>query len=141
MITELLDMFNRTHTGNSDNDRKDFVILVNIILTSMGSDFYTYMRMLEVNDRKSEAEQIKEYRDMIFALRDGYGRGSVHEEEIVRDLRIVKNKLDIQVMMLRTIEGRQWEAQLFQSIQNDIPNMIFHMENIASMKIPQRVRS
>lgn len=139
MISELFDIFNRTHTGNSDDDRKDFVILVKIILTNMGSDFYTYMRMLEVNDRKIEAEQIKEYRDTIFALRDGYGRGEVKEADIISQLKKIDDKLDVQVKMLRTVKERQWEAQLFQSIQNDLPNMAFHMENIRSMKIPQRV--
>lgn len=137
MISELFDMFNRTHSGNNENDNKDFVIIVKLILTNMGSDFYTYLRMLEVTERKAEAKQIEEYRGIIFALRDGYGNGEVTENKISTDLRTIADKLSVHVMMLRTIESHAWEAQLFQTIQNDLPNMIFHMNNIASMKIPR----
>ena len=139
MISDLFDMFNRTHDGSSDQDRKDFVTLVYIMLTNIGSSMYTYMLMLEQTGRKDEQYLIKEYRDKIFGIRDSYERGQCKEEDIVKELGNVDEKLSVQVTMLRTIEGRQWEAGLFQTTLNDIPNLMFHLKNIKSMKLPQRV--
>lgn len=139
MISELFDMFNRLHTGNSDDDRKDFKILVKIMLTSFGSDMYTYMLMLEHNDRKLEHAMIKDHREKIFAIRDFYDRSQFTEKQVVEDLTPVLTKIIVQVEMLRTIEGRQWEAGLFQSLTNDMTNFLFYMKNIDSFKMPQRV--
>lgn len=139
MITDLFDMFNRTHTGNSDQDRKDFLILVTHILTDMGGGLYTYLLMLENQGRDEEYSLIKEYREKIFGVRDGYGRWEITEAEVIKEIRYVFDKLSTQTLMLRTVEGRQWEGSLFKSTLNDMLTLCFHLENISSMKIPQRV--
>ena len=139
MISELFDMFNRTHTGNLDEDRKDFKILIKIMLTAFGSDMYAYMLMLEKADRKLEHSMIKDHREKIFAIRDFYDNGSFTEKQIVEDLTPILDKIKVQVEMLRTIEGRQWEAGLFQSLTNDMCNFLFYMKNMDSFKIPKRV--
>ncbi len=139
MISELFDMFNRTHDDNLDQDRVDFKILIKIILTAFGSDMYAYMLMLEHFDRKIELKMIKDHREKIFAIRDFYERGQFTEKQIVEDLTPILDKLVVQVEMLRTFEGRQWEAGLFQSLTNDINNFLFYMKNMESFKIPQRV--
>lgn len=139
MISELFDMFNRTHDGNSDDDRKDFKILIKIMLTSFGSNMYAYMLMLEHSDRKLEHRMILDHREKIFAIRDFYDRGQLTEKNIVEDLTPILEKLLVQVEMLRTIEGRQWEAGLFQTLTTDMTNFLFYMKNVESFKIPKRV--
>lgn len=130
MISELFDMFQRTHTGNSDENRKDFKILVKIMLTAFGSDMYAYMLMLEHSDRKLENKMIKDHREKIFAIRDFYDRDQLTQKQVVEDLTPILEKIIVQVEMLRTIEDRQWEAGLFQSLINDMTNFLFYMKNI-----------
>lgn len=132
MISELFDMFKRTHDGMSEESHKDFKILVRIMLTNFGSDMYTYMLMLEKADRKIEHGMIKDHRDKIFAIRDFYDRGQFTEQQVVEDLTPVLEKILVQVEMLRTIEGRQWEAGLFQSLTNDMANFLFYMKEVKS---------
>ncbi len=139
MISELFDMFNRTHDGNLDQDRVDFKILIKIMLTAFGSDMYAYMLMLKHSDRKIELKMILDHIEKIFTIRDFYERGQFTEKQIVEDLTPILDKLVVQVEMLRTFEGRQWEADLFQSLTNDINNFLFYMKNMESFKIPQRV--
>ena len=132
MISELFDMFKRTHDGVSEESRKDFKILVRIMLTNFGSNMYAYMLMLEKEDRKIENKMIREHRERIFAIRDFYDRGQFTEQQVVEDLTPVLEKINVQVEMLRTIEGRQWEAGLFQLLTNDMANFLFYMKGVKS---------
>ena len=143
MISELFDMFKRTHKLDPERFQEpkelgeeyaksailqDYKILVRIILTTMGSDLYAYMEMMEHSERKKEANMIKEYRDIIFGARDTFDRDGITTQHVREAILDVHTKLTVQVEMLKTFEGRQWEAGLHKSLLNDISNFAFYLK-------------
>lgn len=128
MVSDSIKLYEMAQNGLFN--LKAFQLLVRICLTDMASDMFTYMSMLEHYDRKTEAVLIKGYRTDIFEARDDFGRNKMLLSEVCTLLRETHLKLQVHVAMLRTIDGREWEAGIFQSVVNDMPNFWHYVKDI-----------
>lgn len=130
----------------STTDRYEYIkelrMLTQTCLTMIGSSFYVYMLFLERSDRKDESELMKKYRTEIFALRDDFPFPEdddrvnfnvfteKHIEKIINHLKLLREKIDIQVLMLRSgMDDRRWEESIFQSVTNDICGLMYKLGN------------
>ena len=128
MITELMEMFYRTHTKSTEEYDKDFQKLIQIFLTDIAASMYTYMLMLEHShtDRKEEFSIVKGYRDTLFNLRD---QRSIDYKSLVFDLKALQNQINIHAILLRTNNERSWEAETLKSLLNNIGQVRFAIQD------------
>ena len=115
---------------------KELRMLTQTCLTMIGSSFYVYMLFLQRAAREDEVELLKTYRTEVFALRDDFSDKfndnsyDAHIEKIINHLRLLREKIDIQVLMLRSgKDERSWEESIFQSVTNDICQLMYKLGN------------
>ena len=112
MSTETLKYFR-------DNTLTEKKIIIRLI-TEMGGNLYPYLLYLENTGKQAEAELIKDYRKAIFNARDGYTTDTLTNLNVIVVLDEVFRQLQIQLIMLSQIVGREWESSFFTSYMNEL---------------------
>jgi len=126
MITELMEMFYRTHTKSTEEYDKDFQKLIQIFLTDIAASMYTYMLMLEHVGRKEEFYILKGYRDTLFILRD---QTPVDFNTMVLELKALHIQINIHTVLLKITSEKAWEAETFRSLLNNIGQVRFAIQD------------
>lgn len=90
--------------------------IINEIITNLGGGLYAYKMFLASQERDEEQSLIDTLRDRIFKLRDTL----VDSVKIASELKQVYDLLNAQLTVVKTIDDRFWEIEIFKSYQNDL---------------------
>jgi len=100
--------------------------MIRLMLTDVGSSFYSYMIMLELADRKVEAARMENWRKRIFRVRNNLSifhqpKDSTPAEDI-SDLEKLYAEMDVLMEML--VQYRPGESPIFHSSSNMLCGLI-----------------
>jgi hypothetical protein len=100
--------------------------LIRMMLTDVGSSFYSYMIMLELADRKVEAARMEDWRKRVFRVRDNLNiyhqpKNSTPAEDIVE---MEKLYAEMKVLIEMLMQYRRGESPIFHSAENTVCGLI-----------------
>src|ERR1035437_1983260 len=110
-ITDIFDSYN-----NKTLTLKDLVIFT---LTYISSCFYTYLLYLGHNDRKFEAEVIRQQRSKIFNVKNNISEDLINIADAVYELAEVYDLSKLQMEMINNDHDKSWEYAFFEGHMDD----------------------
>lgn len=102
--------------------------IIQDIITEVGGDLYQYMLFLENTDKSVEADVLANYRTLIFEARTKHNTNVFSAEDVKEVMDKIYDLLNIQIMMLRQIPGRQWEVGFLSTFMNELADFKYQLK-------------
>jgi hypothetical protein len=102
--------------------------IITDLITESAGDLYQYMRYLENTDKQVESKVIEDYRTQIFDVRKKYANDDVNADGVKVVMDKIYDLLNIQIIMLRQIPGREWECSFFTTYMNELADFKYQLK-------------